>query len=455
MLKVQENQISKYKFAVVSGKGLVINPSKEDLESESTFLISNPRPLSFEDYIEFFKDELGEDAALYMQSFPARRLVAMGVNPKLWEWKTYSEVFGAENPMRFSAKSKETCSIHVKPNTEEEAKDWKECSMHCHGRKVELAPKHRYDRFPVLKDQVSKYFPGVRQPSVEFIYDDAESRDALINLDVGLNQMLVGPTGCGKTYGAEEYFLRLGLPVFTVPCTRDTTHKSLFGSTGLENGNTYFKRGLVTEAIGHYGVIILDEVTAIDPSRGLDMNPLLENRDILIDAKGLSNMIVHNHGFSHVVGTSNTGGKKSGSRAYKNASVQDLAWRDRWQFTECHYKDIEVERKKIYATMLSMGMNPDTFSQEQRELVDRHIDDLLKLVDGWREQFVEGTLQTPLSSRALVAFTKYWLATSCIYTAYEQTIIPRFEENEQLAIIESINDEVQSFQWNVYSPQVS
>jgi len=388
-------------------------------------LFQNSELMSKEQYIQAWTEQLGTSAPLFSSNYLARRLMAMNVNPKAIVWKKYEDIFGAPNPLR--------------------------CDQD--GNLIEQLPLDRYDMIPMLDERINKYFPGVKAGSKSYVYTQAEARELLIALECGFNHMLTGPTGCGKTFGAEEFMRRLGLPVLTLACTADTVHSTLFGKTGLKDGSTFFKKGLATLAIEHYGVLILDEVTSIDPTRGFDMNPLLENRDIIIDGEGdLADMIIENHGMTHVIGTSNTGGKQSGNRAYKNARTQDLAWRDRWYYTECQYKPVEQEKQKIIKLMAFMGRDVSTFTTDQQDLVMKVVDDYLKLLDEWRTGFVEGTISTPISSRATEAFVKYWMTTGDMYAAYEHAILPRLESDDLVTFVNSINSEMPAFVWTKYDP---
>ncbi len=323
----------------------------------------------------------------YFESFLAKRLIHMGIDTSLWSWLDFKSIFGFEAPL--------------------------EC----------------LEQFPTQDREVLTSTPGWSYPSKSFVPDEKELRIALLNMQRKCNFMMVGPTGCGKTFTIEQLCWRLGLPVFTIACNAETDYSTLFGKTGIKNGNTYFDKGLATIAVETHGVVFLDEVTSIDPSRGLDMNPLLENRDIIIEAHGeINEMVVKNAGFCQVVGSSNTGGKKTGNRSYKNARVQDLAWRDRWNLLNSTYKDMKVEREILRKVFTNT-------SPESLEIRDAVITKLLDFAGKMRDCFLgvdgEAEVSSPVSLRGLVSFCQFLEMTADPVESYQLTIEGRIEEDEK------------------------
>lgn len=350
--------------------------------------IQNPN-ITDADYIDAFSDK-----GSALNSYPARRLKAMKIDPKFWVWIEFSKLFSDA------------------PN----------------------ANIIGYDVVPMIQPRLLQQMPGYTRPSSSFVSNPLDLTVALIALESGMNQLLVGPTGCGKTYGAEQIMLRLGIPVFTVPCNKDTDAFSLFGQTGLKNGDTFFKKGMATLAIENYACVILDEVTAIDPSRGLDMNPLLENRDIIIDGSdSIDDVVITNHGMTHVIGTSNTGGKRSGSRQYKNAAVQDMAWRDRWETHNVSYRDIELERAFIENEFALL--NPKVKTDEQIKAGYKMVTDMLvDIIERSRKEFENGGITVPVTSRGIKSFIRYYIKTVNLHFAFHMSIMSRAEESDMEAL---------------------
>jgi len=326
-----------------------------------------------------------------MGIYPARRLMAMKIDPKFWIWVPFEKLFAG----------------------------------------AEMGKIKNYDFIPLIRPDILQTLPGYTKPSSDFVPNAFDVAVGLMAVESGMNQLLVGPTGCGKTYGAEQLMLRLGIPVFTVPCNKDTDSYALFGQTGLKNGDTYFKKGIVTLAIENYACVILDEVTAIDPTRGLDMNPLLENRNILIDGSDSSDdLIIPNHGMTHVIGTSNTGGKQSGSRVYKNASVQDMAWRDRWETHNVYYRPIEQERD--YIKKIILGINPEAYSNEFFKVRYEQLEEfLIFIIEKTRESFLDYGISVPLSSRGIKSFLLYYSRSGNLHFAFHMSIMNRAEDKDK------------------------
>jgi len=357
--------------------------------------------LNFEDYVAAMMDKglTMEESKEMLKSRPAIRLMKLQYSPEVWVIKEFVEEFG--------------CNINFKTAP----------GSSC----------HRYTRFPTLHPKLLASTPGYRKGSQGYVADPDLLLEQVLAYEAGDNQLLVGPTGCGKTFGAEEFMLRLGIPVFTIPCTGETDYASLMGQTGIQNGDTAFDPGPVTLALQAHACIILDEVTAIDPSRGLDMNPLLEGRDLVIAARKSEDMVIHNHGLSHVIGTSNTGGKRNGNRAYKNAHVQDLAWRDRWVMTQCDYSDISIEREKALKIFDEMGLPVDQIEcHHEIEVVNSAIDGIMNVLKETRKSFVDEHIQVPLSNRGMKSWIKRWLLTNDIKKSFESCVLTRVEEDDVL-----------------------
>ena len=383
------NTNSTYPTIILRDGAIIMDPASE---KNGDMVITNKEKLTHEEYTKFFVETLGSDIEQYMHNYTSRRLISMQIRPQLWAWLNFEDSFGIKSPMKSGA----------------------------------------FEKYATITPKLLMKFPGFRVPSERFVGEEEEIEDTLINVEFQMNHLLVGPTGCGKTFGAEEILLRLGIPVITKACNLDTDHASLFGQTGINNGDTYFKQGMAALAIKWHAGIILDEVTAIDPTRGLDMNPLLERRDIVIDGHGdMGDMILSNNGMSHIMGTSNTGGKRSGNRAYKNAHVQDLAFRDRWNVSTRSYKGKEFEIENITRIFSQWNLKSKTFTVDQKAAIDVVIDSVANFTINIRDAFVAERISVPVSNRGLENFVKYFSATGNVYLSYVKGFLEKAEDDDR------------------------
>ncbi len=313
----------------------------------------------------------------------AKRLEFMGIPTKDWEWRSFRDTFGFK------------------------------------------APIESFEYYPTLKKGLLKQTIGWSQPDPKFVPDEFEIRVAILNFARGLNHMIIGPTGSGKSYFCKQLFLRLGMPVFCVACTADTDKAELFGTMGLKDGDTVFKKGIALLGMEAHGLVLLDEGTAISPKHSLDANPLYEKDSIIIDGDGsLESMVVTNPGHYQLMITSNTGGFSTGDRAHKFANVQDPAWRDRSNISFMKYKHADTERKILMDEFSNK-------SENARIAQTATISCLLDFASHMRQSYEKGIVTTPLSLRGLSAFIGFLELTSELMESFILSILNRVDGDDE------------------------
>lgn len=88
---------------------------------------------------------------------------------------------------------------------------------------------------------------------------------------------LGGPKGTGKTEAARQFAARTGRAFTRFNFRKFTTAEDYIGATGLDAGSTGFKPGPVLVGLTTPGtVVLLDELTNIDPGEAAPLNGLLE-----------------------------------------------------------------------------------------------------------------------------------------------------------------------------------
>jgi hypothetical protein len=146
--------------------------------------------------------------------------------------------------------------------------------------------------------------------------------------DNGLNVLLYGPTGPGKTTSAIAYAASKGLPVFMVSGTVSLEASQLFGRYIPDGaGGFIWQDGGVTELVRHGGVLILDEVNFIPSKIATVLFPLLaQTRHItLLDHKGET---IKAHPNLLIVGTMNPdyAGTQELNAAFRNRFSIQIDW---------------------------------------------------------------------------------------------------------------------------------
>ena len=166
------------------------------------------------------------------------------------------------------------------------------------------------------------------RPDRGFVFDREVLRDVLACMRDGSAVWLAGPAGTGKTSLAQEVAARLGRPFVRVPFDTFTEPLELFGSTGLENGTSVYRPGVLLEAIQRPGtVILLDEPTAATKCH-FALQTLLDMRFVTVKEDG-GRVVRVAPGVSFIA-ADNTAGTGDSTGHYTGTGTANLAFRDRF-----------------------------------------------------------------------------------------------------------------------------
>lgn len=115
-------------------------------------------------------------------------------------------------------------------------------------------------------------------PAVDPVYIWSEDLLAALLLGQdGAKVWLGGPKGTGKTEAARQFAARTGRAFIRFNFRKFTTSEDYIGATGLQSGSTAFVPGPVLAGLTTPGaVVLLDELTNIDPGEAAPLNGLLE-----------------------------------------------------------------------------------------------------------------------------------------------------------------------------------
>lgn len=91
-----------------------------------------------------------------------------------------------------------------------------------------------------------------------------------------------GPQGTGKTQGHMYYAYKKQLPFYLFCAHEEFKLHKLFGEKTITNGNVVFKEGLLTQAVQHPGVILIDEVNYVSNENSVDFHAFLQNRELFV-----------------------------------------------------------------------------------------------------------------------------------------------------------------------------
>lgn len=241
-----------------------------------------------------------------------------------------------------------------------------------------------------------------------------------------------GEKGTGKTETARQFAARTGRPYFRVNFQKFTMLEDICGSTGLTNGSTEFKPGVLLQAwVTPYAVINLDELTLADPGVLGFLNGLLEPKSAITyggqvwrRAPGVIVVVSDN-----TVGSGDSTGRYSGTRQQSAALV------DRFGII-AHY-DYLTRAQEIEAVCNHTGCAKD---------LAEHV---LKAISQARAKVSTGEIIDAPSIRSVIAFIKAlkfmpvvdaWNATIAARQPAESAVALKaiFEANINGSVIESL-----------------
>jgi len=146
----------------------------------------------------------------------------------------------------------------------------------------------------------------------------------------GMNVLLSGPAGSGKSTIIKNISTELDLPMYTMPMTKQTTLNSLLGFISI-NGN--YIPSQLRKAVEEGGIMLLDELDGSDPNTVLCLNTLENGYLACPDG----NINVHKD--FHLCATANPSNEH---QIYTGRSKLDGATLDRFEEVEI-LRDNELE----------------------------------------------------------------------------------------------------------------
>ncbi|HET9985606.1 MAG TPA: CbbQ/NirQ/NorQ/GpvN family protein, partial [Longimicrobiales bacterium] len=126
----------------------------------------------------------------------------------------------------------------------------------------------------------------------------------------GLDVMLKGPTGCGKTRFVEYMAWRLHRPVVTVTCHDDLSASDLTGRWLVRGGETVWQDGPLARAARPGAICYLDEVVEARPDVVVVIHPATDDRrllpiektgELIEAAPGFQLVVSYNPGYQHAL----------------------------------------------------------------------------------------------------------------------------------------------------------
>ncbi|WP_058366955.1 AAA family ATPase [Haloparvum sedimenti] len=253
----------------------------------------------------------------------------------------------------------------------------------------------RFGELPVLADVGHDRVPDVGPD--EYYHRDAAGGRTDVEvvtraLALGMNVLLKGPPGVGKSYLAKYVCSRTNRPLYRVTLSETTFREDLLGNLQLVSADggetvTRWVDGPLTRAAREGGVLLLDEINAADANTVAALNAVMEapeTRTLTVPQTGET---VAPHEQFRVVATANPG--------YQGTYELNQAFEDRFRHVKLEYLPTAVEVDLVF----------------QRTGLDRSREDaverLVSFAGRLREAYVDGELSTPVTTREVVRIARF------------------------------------------------
>jgi len=244
----------------------------------------------------------------------------------------------------------------------------------------------------------------VRRTVVEFRYEGGKAMGAVENpprymekvmrlVAAGLNIMLVGPAGSGKTTFGATLAKALRKPFYCVPVSGGVSEGKLTGRLlpVHADGRFGFVPGAIVQGLTEEAVVVLDEVDGGDANTLLILNSLLANGYLTVDTEDGPKRI--EKGGSVIVAAANTYGNGM-DMMFVGRNQLDAAFLDRWYIVNVDY-DPAFE-----AGVVGLPV-PDSKPWKPANNTDATIQDFGRWAYGIREKVVANRMRRVISTRFL------------------------------------------------------
>ncbi len=197
----------------------------------------------------------------------------------------------------------------------------------------------------------------------------------------GMNILLDGPKGCGKTMGLKAWASEVGLPVYRVNCSEGFTEESFIGYNTLIEGKVVWIDGLLPTAMRNGGILIFDEFRNARASVMSAWNAVGDSGTLLIPEN--NNEVIVAHPDFRTAATMNPLDGYAGGQDLNQATLDRFGMSMKVDYLPTD-REMTVICEQSGVANLALARQFCTFAGDLRRMK------------------VEGTLETDTSTRMLV-----------------------------------------------------
>lgn len=199
----------------------------------------------------------------------------------------------------------------------------------------------------------------------------------------GLNGLLTGPTGCGKTHAVTEVCRVLGKPLVTIQGNDGAAYEHLVGYRTIEDGKVSWVDGLIPQAMRAGAILYVDEPNALPDGIRFTLFSAMDHRRAITLPENAGEVVIAAEGFT-VLASMNEG------TGYTGTSLLSHAFRDRFDVVvDFDYLDQRHEAQLLAA---------------RTGIEASHAKRMVAVAGGLRTALKDKEVRTPVSTRTLLAW---------------------------------------------------